>query len=293
MEIKITNLTKGLISQMSQKDEEDSAVLLEKYGREHAISEGLPNIAADIRENAQHKENHHILFTQFKNRVFGDSQDIRRYGKKIDWTITTDLFATASENGIDENRLFNFVQGYAKEIFETLFDSIVEVQLSPQTAQSKITLSITPFDDSKQWLNTILFELGKLDKDHAVPMLEQCGRACGQSHGLPHLSKEIRDKVEDKNDMDKLFALYKQEVYENSPRLYKEFGTIYLEYHACGCPIVKEKAIDNPIFCNCTVGYTKERFETLFNRPVHVELLESIIRGDKRCKQAISIIDAD
>lgn len=47
--------------------------------------------------------------------------------------------------------------------------------------------------------------------------------------------------------------------------------------------------MDNPFFCNCTRGYTKERFESLFGRPVQVKLLASILNGDNICKQAITI----
>jgi len=293
MQIKVTYLTKDLLARIFRMDKKDVAALLEKYGREQAISEGLPAIAEEIWKNTQDKENHHLLFTQFKNKVFGDSTEIHRHGKEIHWSFSTNLFAMARENEIDDTLLYGFVLGYVKEVFEMLFDSFIEVQLSPQAPQSMITMTISPFDDTKQWLHTVLLELEKLDKNRAAAILEQCGRACGKSHGLTDLSKEFRDKVEDKNDLDRLFSLYKEKVCNNSTRLYKENGVIYLEYHSCGCPIVKDKAIDNPFFCNCTIGYTKERFETLFDRPVRVELLESIIRGDGRCRQAITIINDD
>ena len=87
-----------------------------------------------------------------------------------------------------------------------------------------------------------------------------------------------------------MFKTYKEKAY-NTSRLYKEGGVIYLEYHKCGCPIVISGEIDNPFFCNCTRGYTKERFENLFGKPVKVELIESILKGDKICKQVITIAD--
>ena len=197
------------------------------------------------------------------------------------------------KGNLDAAPLFHFITGYAKEIFEMLFDSFMEVHLSPDPAKDTILIRISQFDDSKQWLHTILKEFEKLGEKKAATMLEQCGRACVKSHGLIELSNEVRREVEDPNDLDSLFRLYMEKVYNNSPQLYKEGDIIYLEYLSCGCPIVKNKEINNPHFCNCTVGYTKERFESLFNRPVQVELLESILGGNEKCRQAITVLDND
>lgn len=142
--------------------------------------------------------------------------------------------------------------------------------------------------DIMQWINVVLAEINELDSEQGIKILEKCGRGCAKSHGLPEEAQKIRSEVDDKNNYELLFKMYKERVY-NTPRLYKEGNVIYLEYHECGCPLVNSGEINNSFFCNCTRGYTKERFETLFGKPLKVELLQSMLKGDKICKQAITI----
>lgn len=84
--------------------------------------------------------------------------------------------------------------------------------------------------------------------------------------------------------------MYKEKVYNNSPRLYMENDVIYLKYEECGCGMVKKGGVTNPFLCNCTRGYTKAIFEKLFDRQVDVLLKKSILRGDQICEQEIRII---
>jgi hypothetical protein len=59
----------------------------------------------------------------------------------------------------------------------------------------------------------------------------------------------------------------------------------------CFCPIVRYviqqgKAL-SPSFCNCSAGYTRQLYEGIFQQPVRVEILESVLRGNDRCRYAI------
>jgi hypothetical protein len=56
----------------------------------------------------------------------------------------------------------------------------------------------------------------------------------------------------------------------------------------CGCPLVD--ATRTPAFwCNCSVGYQKESFETMFGRQVQVALKESKLAGGTRCVFAVRL----
>jgi hypothetical protein len=65
-------------------------------------------------------------------------------------------------------------------------------------------------------------------------------------------------------------------------------------YYACHCPWVRD-AIKNDdvklaeIFCQCSGGFHKKPFEIIFERPLKVEVLESVLKGDSRCRFAIHI----
>jgi hypothetical protein len=65
-------------------------------------------------------------------------------------------------------------------------------------------------------------------------------------------------------------------------------------YYACHCPLVRASIRDgkpkiSPIFCYCSGGFEKLPFDVIFGEPVEVELLESALKGDMRCRFAIKI----
>lgn len=64
----------------------------------------------------------------------------------------------------------------------------------------------------------------------------------------------------------------------------KEKGTITVTVAEgeCSCPLVDSKRTP-PFFCNCSVGYQKESFETVFGRPVQAALKASKLAGSTRC----------
>ncbi len=73
------------------------------------------------------------------------------------------------------------------------------------------------------------------------------------------------------------------------------------KYYYCHCPWVREALLEDdqpvdPIFCNCSGGYYKNFWEAVLDRPVRVELLNSVLRGDEVCKFALhlpqEIVDA-
>jgi hypothetical protein len=59
----------------------------------------------------------------------------------------------------------------------------------------------------------------------------------------------------------------------------------------CLCPLVeKGPAGLSGTYCQCSVGYVNDMFETQLGRPVKVELLESLKRGGKGCKFKITLV---
>jgi len=58
----------------------------------------------------------------------------------------------------------------------------------------------------------------------------------------------------------------------------------------CLCTLVEScpKGL-SPTYCHCSVGYVKECYDQIFGRPVEVELLESVLRGGKRCRFKIMV----
>lgn len=61
----------------------------------------------------------------------------------------------------------------------------------------------------------------------------------------------------------------------------------------CHCPRIRDaiklKTKISPTYCYCGVGFYKAIWEYILQRPVKVELLESLLKGDDLCKIAIHL----
>jgi hypothetical protein len=65
-------------------------------------------------------------------------------------------------------------------------------------------------------------------------------------------------------------------------------------YYACHCQLARTAVRDgkpniSSTFCYCSAGYEKLRFDVIFGEPVKIELLESALKGDSRCRFSIRI----
>mgnify|MGYP003801338563 CR=1 FL=1 len=70
----------------------------------------------------------------------------------------------------------------------------------------------------------------------------------------------------------------------------KEKGiiTVAVTEGECGCPMIDTERTP-AVWCNCSVGYQKEAFETILGRPVRASLKESKLSGSKRCVFEITL----
>ncbi|UCF70147.1 MAG: hypothetical protein JSW49_08070 [candidate division WOR-3 bacterium] len=87
-------------------------------------------------------------------------------------------------------------------------------------------------------------------------------------------------------------------IIEKIPHMAKEYLAEKDEdkrrYYYCHCPWVKEAfkespAPISPVFCNCSAGFYRAYWEIVFDEPVRVDVLESLLKGDSICKFAVHI----
>jgi len=59
----------------------------------------------------------------------------------------------------------------------------------------------------------------------------------------------------------------------------------------CLCPMVEVQSAGriSPTFCHCSVGYVREMHERMLGGPVQVELVDSVLRGGKRCRFRLTV----
>jgi hypothetical protein len=64
-------------------------------------------------------------------------------------------------------------------------------------------------------------------------------------------------------------------------------------YHFCHCPWARETILTgkelDPEFCNCSAGFTKKPLDVAFDADLEIEVLESVLRGDDRCRFAVKL----
>jgi hypothetical protein len=134
-------------------------------------------------------------------------------------------------------------------------------------------------------------------KDGFVARLEKC-----QQEGRLFFAQEITNEVLDfvRNDAEmgggrlegniiyetKIPYMTKQYLAETDPTLKR--------YFACHCPWVREAIKNGDVklaenWCQCSGGFHKKPFEVIFQQPLKVEVLESVLIGNTRCRFAIHL----
>jgi predicted hydrocarbon binding protein len=64
---------------------------------------------------------------------------------------------------------------------------------------------------------------------------------------------------------------------------------VFVVNDRCYCPLVRNyEGILSPSFCNCSVGWIKELFETALKKSVKVEKMGTVKQGNKQCKFKIT-----
>jgi predicted ArsR family transcriptional regulator len=117
-------------------------------------------------------------------------------------------------------------------------------------------------------------------EDVRVKVLENCGRRCIGASTIEK-AKRIRRNTGDLIEL--IDDLNKQHI--GGGRLRLEDNKVSVEYVKCYCGMVsKAKERFSSTYCNCSRGYLLELFEQIFQKPVKVDLVESIIQGSKSCK---------
>ncbi len=121
-------------------------------------------------------------------------------------------------------------------------------------------------------------------------IMQNCGRACFEgAHGKRPVEGP---KAE---DVTKFLDGMREYLGEGGVQQVGGQMVVYFKYTAnprglkvsdgyCLCPILEDAPQDiSATYCLCSVGYVGEIFERRVGKPVHVELIDSVLRGGKGC----------
>ncbi len=126
-------------------------------------------------------------------------------------------------------------------------------------------------------------------------------RKC-QQEGKLFFSQEITDEVlkyvEDHPEFEcgvrKGNIIYITKIPYNTKQYLTETDPTLKRFYACHCPwarqAIKNSNIQvNSIFCNCSGGFSKKPWEVIYGQTLRVDLLESALKGDFRCRFAVHL----
>lgn len=88
--------------------------------------------------------------------------------------------------------------------------------------------------------------------------------------------------------------IYETKIPFAPPEFLAETDPVMKRYYACHCLLVRASLKEGKskvpsTFCYCSAGYHKARFDAVFGESVEIELLESVLKGDDRCRFATKI----
>lgn len=130
----------------------------------------------------------------------------------------------------------------------------------------------------QEWIKSLMETLdAQVDEPARIKIMEECGRACARRGAVAGLSKAAA------GDLDKLIGALAGHLGRENVR--REGNIVHLRYSKCFCPLVAagpERL--SKTYCNCSRGWAMEVFGAVTGKPVTVELLRSIKRGDPACE---------
>ena len=120
-----------------------------------------------------------------------------------------------------------------------------------------------------------------LDEKTMCSIFEAIGRKCAM---------EFNNVIAPYKDNPEAFLESIQKQWVETAQYDKEAGILQIvdKSTSCTCPFV-DKKLTPAAFCNCTIGWQKQAYETVFGKKVDVKIEESILRGGTRCKFKIKV----
>ena len=152
------------------------------------------------------------------------------------------------------------------------------------------------FNNTKKatwWRDAMVRLENELGRDNAQEIMLACGqKCCGESH-----RKLARQYWQESKNLKEFIDKLNNHIYRGQVsgiaggRLkVKDAHTITGGYDQCYCGQVKHttEPFPNDIYCHCAAGWLKMLFESAFEKPVNVKMIQSILNGADSCEFLIN-----
>jgi hypothetical protein len=180
----------------------------------------------------------------------------------------------------------------------------MEAELPARTCREIMTwnyhnVPIEAFKDSKERFEKAVSmdEYLKGEHERLIEEMEGCmkeGRPWFEQEITPEVVEFVKDNQEICTGIRRGDKVYKTKIPYAPGQFLGEKDATMRKYYACHCQLVRTALRDGKpkipaTFCYCSAGFEKLHFDAIFEEPVEVELLETLLKGDTRCRFAIKI----
>ena len=134
------------------------------------------------------------------------------------------------------------------------------------------------------WKNAVERLENELGKKEATEVMRTCGsKCCGK--GQRKTAKRLMNESSSIEEFLEKLSKYGVKDGELEYKLIDN-NTIIGKHNKCFCGQVKKtkELFKNKTYCQCSVEFNKQFFESAFEKPVEVELKQSIINGGDYCE---------
>lgn len=130
-----------------------------------------------------------------------------------------------------------------------------------------------------------------------VEELQKCQQR-GELFFSQEITDEVLDYVRERQEIEcgvrEGNILYISKIPYSAKEFLAETDPTMKRFYACHCPWARHAIKNgnirlNPVFCKCSGGFSKKPWEVIFGQTLQVEVLESALRGDFRCRFAVHL----
>ncbi len=166
----------------------------------------------------------------------------------------------------------------------------LEKNVSGEAAESiikEIPLSVHSTPEIRaEWVEKLSAVLEDRFDEKTVKSIRQ-GCYCNENGRLEDTAESLKQLY---LSLDKDLHRFVAALNENGAGWFMKGDQLYTKMFSCECPMLeKAKHSDSLTWCHCTAGYNKKLFEIVFEKPVHVEILQSIRQGFDFCLLRITV----
>ena len=180
----------------------------------------------------------------------------------------------------------------------------MEAELPARTCTKILTwnyhnIPIEAFKKSKERFEKAASIDAYLKGEHKrlIKELEDCmreGRLWYEQEITPEVVEFVRGNQEICTGLRQGDKVYLTKIPYAPKQFLKEKDPTMRKYYGCHCQLVRTALRDGKpeipaTFCYCSAGFEKLHFDVIFDESVEVELLETPLKGDARCRFAIKI----